>query len=67
MMINSSDYSDTGPTCFQELFEQEYRRIRNRMMTYIFRYHLARYPKRFVALLVAERGLHAVGNEPTCI
>jgi hypothetical protein len=44
-MINPSDHGDTGPTCFQELFEQEYRRIRNGMMAYIFRYHLARYPK----------------------
>jgi hypothetical protein len=34
-----------APSCFHEALEQEYLRIRNKMKTYIIRYHLSKYPK----------------------
>jgi hypothetical protein len=44
-MTTACNQSSTEPSCFQELLEQEYLRARNRMMIYILRYHLSRYPK----------------------
>ena len=34
----------SGPSDFHEALGQEYLRIRNRMMRYLFRYHLSKYP-----------------------
>jgi hypothetical protein len=45
MMIDPSDYADTGPACFVQQLDWEWRRIRNRHMRYIFRYLLSKYPK----------------------
>jgi hypothetical protein len=44
-MIDPSDYADTGPACFAQQLDSEYRRIRNRHMRYLFRYLLSKYPK----------------------
>ena len=33
-----------GPSCFLEMLDIEYERIRRRMKIYILRWHLARYP-----------------------
>jgi hypothetical protein len=43
-MIDPSDYLDTGPTCFVEQLDWEWRRIRSKHMRYIFRYLLSKYP-----------------------
>jgi hypothetical protein len=43
-MIDPSDYADTGPTCFVQHLDSEYRRIRNKHMRFLFRYHLSKYP-----------------------
>jgi hypothetical protein len=44
-MIETSEQLNSGPSCFVEELDLEWRRIRNRMMRYLFRYHLSKYPK----------------------
>jgi hypothetical protein len=44
-MTKLCEQSDAGPSCFHEVLEHEYRRIRNKHMRYIFRYLLSKYPK----------------------
>jgi hypothetical protein len=43
-MTESCKQSNAGPSCFVEALDFEYLRIRNEMMRYNFRYHLAKYP-----------------------
>jgi hypothetical protein len=43
-MIDPRDYADTGPTCFVEQLDWEWRQIRNKYMRFLFRYHLSKYP-----------------------
>jgi hypothetical protein len=44
-MIDPSEYADTGPTCFVQQLDWEWRRIRSKHLRYIFRYMLSKYPK----------------------
>ena len=44
-MTEPCEQPNTGPSCFHEALHEEWLRIRNKMMRYLFRYHLSRYPK----------------------
>ncbi|KJC59899.1 hypothetical protein UP10_14480 [Bradyrhizobium sp. LTSPM299] len=44
-MTNPEEQEDGLPSCFVELLKEEYRRLRNKHMRYIFRYLLSKYPK----------------------
>jgi hypothetical protein len=44
-MTEPLEQSPTGPSSFVQMLEWEYDRIRDKLMTYIFRYHLSKYPK----------------------
>ena len=43
-MITRGEHASIEPSCFLEALDLEYVRTRNRMMIYILRYCLARYP-----------------------
>jgi hypothetical protein len=43
-MIDPADYVDTGPISFATQLDWEWRRIRNKHMRFLFRYHLSKYP-----------------------
>jgi hypothetical protein len=49
-MTEPFEQSTTGPSCFVEVLDEEYLRIRNKMMRYNFRYHLSKYPADLVRL-----------------
>jgi hypothetical protein len=56
VMIDPKDYQDTGPTCFVQQLDFEWRRIRNKHMRYIFRYLLSKYPKDLLSSWWKEEG-----------
>jgi hypothetical protein len=56
-MIDPSDYADTGPICFVQQLDLEYRRIRNKHMRYIFRYLLSKYPRDLLSFWWKKEGL----------
>ena len=43
-MIIPGGHARAEPSCFLEALDLEYTRTRNRLMIYMLRYHLARYP-----------------------
>jgi hypothetical protein len=55
-MIDPSDYSDIGPTSFATQLDWEWRRIRNKLMRYMFRYLLSKYPKDLLSSWWKEEG-----------
>jgi hypothetical protein len=55
-MTEPCEQSNTGPSSFVEALDEEYRRLRNKMMTYIFRYHLSKYPTDLVHFWWTKEG-----------
>jgi hypothetical protein len=42
--MTADQIEQSGPSCFLEVLDIEYERIRRRLKIYILRWHLARYP-----------------------
>jgi hypothetical protein len=55
-MTESCKDLDAGPSCFHEALDQEWHRIRNRMMRYLFRDILSKYPVDLVRVWWTREG-----------
>jgi hypothetical protein len=47
-MTATSEQPDGGPRSFAEALDWEWHRVRDKMMTYLFRYHVSKYPNDLV-------------------